>query len=251
MIKTVIIDDEPRNIKLIAGMIQDHCPGLDVVGTTDNLTEVIPLVQNLKPSLLLLDIEFPTGTIFPTLEKLPEKDFQVIFITAHNSYATEAFGQLAADYILKPVTAEKLVKAVKRATKNLQTENHADIPQLVKALKAGISKQVKIPLPSSDGILFVDESDIVRCEASGRYTIIHLADKKKLTVTKTLKDIEVLLTDGQFFRVHHSHIIMLRLVKKYHHGRGGHVELADGSLVEVSSSRKEELMDVLLNRSRD
>src|SRR5687768_12261971 len=171
MIRTVIIDDEPRNIKLIAGMISDHCSGLEVVGTTDDPTEVLPLIQNLKPSLLLLDIEFPSGTIFPVLEKLSQKNFQVIFITAHNTYASEAFEQCAADYILKPVTVEKLVRAVKRATKNLKSENSTDIQELVEALKARLDQHGKIPLPSSDGILFIDEADIIRCEASGRYTI--------------------------------------------------------------------------------
>lgn len=250
MIRTVIIDDEPRNIKLIAGMISDHCPELELVGTTDDTTEVLPLIQNQNPSLLLLDIEFPSGTIFPVLEKLPQKNFQVIFITAHNTYAAEAFDQSVADYILKPVTVEKLVRAVKRATKNLQSPDNTDIQRLVEALKSRRDPHVKIPLPSSDGILFIDESDIIRCEASGRYTIIHLEGKRKLTVTRTLKEIEALLNPVYFFRAHNSHIINLSLVKKYHYGRGGSLELEDGSLVEVSSSRKEDLLNVLLNKNQ-
>jgi two-component system, LytTR family, response regulator len=249
MIRTVIIDDEPRNIKLIAGMISDHCSELEVVGATDDPTEVLPLIQNLKPALLLLDIEFPSGTIFPVLEKLSQKDFQIIFVTAHNTYAAEAFEQCAADYILKPVTVEKLVRAVKRAAANLQSPVNTDIQRLVEALKDRRDQHVKIPLPSSDGILFIDESDIIRCEASGRYTNIYLEGRKKLTVTKTLKEIESLLNPVYFFRVHNSHIINLSLVKKYHYGRGGTLELEDGSLVEVSSSRKEELLNILLHRN--
>src|SRR5882724_12159713 len=121
MIRTVIIDDEPKNIKLIAGIIHDHCPGLEVTGSTDDLMEVVPLVQNLKPELLLLDIEFPSGNIFPVLNKLNFNNFQVIFITAHNTYASEAFKQNAVDYILKPVTVEALVYAIKRAEAKMQT----------------------------------------------------------------------------------------------------------------------------------
>jgi two-component system, LytTR family, response regulator len=230
-------------------MISDHCPELEVVGTTDDPTEVLSLIQNLKPSLLLLDIEFPSGTIFPVLEKLPQKDFQIIFVTAHNTYASEAFEQCAADYILKPVTVEKLAGAVKRATRNLQSPINTDIQRLVEALRARRDQHGKIPLPSSDGILFIDEADIIRCEASGRYTNIYLDGKKKLTVTKTLKEIEALLNPASFFRTHNSHIVNLGLVKKYHYGRGGTLELEDGSLVEVSSSRKEELLNVLLNRN--
>lgn len=249
MIKTLIIDDEPRNIKLIAGIITDHCPELEIAGSTDDLTEVAMLVKTVKPSLMLLDIEFPTGNIFPVLDKLPVKDFQIIFITAHNTYATEAFQQNAADYILKPVTTEKLVGAVKRATAKLQNGVQSDVAKLANALRSTLDKPRKIPLPSSNGILFLEDSDIIRCEANGRYSIIYLRDKKKLTVTKTLKEMEALLDPAHFFRVHHSHIINLKLVRKYHHGRGGMIELEDDSMVEVSSSRKEELLDILLNRS--
>jgi two-component system LytT family response regulator len=243
MIKTVIIDDEPRNIKLIDSIIKEHCRGLEVVGTTDDLTEVLPLVKKLEPSLLLLDIEFPSGTIFPVLEKLPVKNFQIIFITAHNTYAAEAFKENAIDYILKPVTTESLVNAVKRAEAKLRKETPPDIGALMQALQ---SPSKKIPLPSSDGILFIDESDIIRCEASGRYSIIYLKEKKKLTVTKTLKEMEALLNSKQFFRVHNSHIVNLSMIKKYL--RGGTAELTDGSEVDVSSSRKEELLDIMMNR---
>ena len=249
MIRTVIIDDEPRNIKLIAKIIRDHCPAFEIAGTTDNLAKVFSLVQEVKPSLLILDIEFPSGTIFSILEKLPVNQFQVIFITAHNTYAAEAFRQNAVDYILKPVTKEALVHAVTRAQARIQDDTHTDISKLIAALRSDLGHSKKIPLPSSEGILFIDEADIIRCEASGRYTIIYLKEKKKLTVTKTLKEIEALLNARQFFRVHHSHIINLELVKKYHRGQGGMVELTDGSLVDVSSSRKDELLDVLLNKS--
>jgi two-component system LytT family response regulator len=248
MIRTVIIDDEPRNIKLIAGIISEYCPGLKVVGSTDDLAEALPLVQNMQPSLLLLDIEFPSGNIFSMLEKITFKNFQVIFITAYNTYAAEAFKQNAVDYLLKPVTKEALVQAVERAKTRLDNAIPADITKLVEALKRDLNHARKIPLPSSDGILFINEAAIIRCEASGRYTTIYLDSEKKLTVTKTLKEIEALLTPSQFFRVHHSHIINLEMIKKYHRGHGGMAELADGSMVEVAASRKDAFLDLLLNR---
>ena len=249
MIKTVIIDDEPRNLKLIRGMVQEYCPQLDVVGTTDELLEVLPLVRDKKPTLLLLDIEFPGGTIFPVLEKLDGTDIQIIFITAHNTYAAEAFKQNAVDYILKPVTSEAITQAVKRAVTRIQKNIPPDIQKLMQVLKSGMNRSTKIPLPHADGILFINESDIIRCMASGRYTILHLDAKQKLTVTRTLKEIEALLNSSQFIRVHNSHIINLSTVKKYHRANGGSVELNDGSLVEVSSSRKNNLLDRLLNRA--
>jgi two-component system LytT family response regulator len=251
MIRTIIIDDEPRNIKLIDSIIREHCPQLSVVGSTDDLWEVANLVTSLRPSLLLLDIEFPAGNIFTVLEELPEKNFQIIFITAHNTYASEAFKQNAVEYLLKPITKDSLVNAIKKVEAKLTHQAPpADITALMTALRAGFSQMKKIPLPSSDGILFINEADIIRCEASGRYSIIFLKDQKKLTITKTLKELEEHLNPIQFYRIHNSHIVNLDMIKKYHRGRGGMAELADGSIVDVASARKDELLNILMNRTK-
>lgn len=248
MIRTIIIDDEPRNIKLISGIIRTHCAALEVVGTASELSEVRSLVQRLDPELLLLDIEFPCGTIFSILEEMPVKKFQIIFITAFNTYASEAFKQHAIDYILKPVIKDELIQSVRQAEARIHAANVPDVGKLIEALKSGPCHARKIPLPSSDGILFVNEATISRCEANGRYTRIYLGTEKKLTVTRTLKEIESLLNPGLFFRVHHSHIVNLEMVEKYHRGNGGVIELTDGSFVDVSFSRKDKFLEALLNK---
>jgi two-component system, LytTR family, response regulator len=247
MIRTVIIDDEPRNIKLLAKIIGEYCPQLEVVGTADEFKTALQLVEDMRPALLLLDIEFPPGNIFSLLEKLNFRNFYIIFITAHNTYATEAFRQNAVDYILKPVTAEAIVEAVKRLEERIQYSAVADISKLLETMKSGLDQQRKIALPSAEGLLFIDEADIVHCEASGRYTILYLTNGKKLTVTRTLKEIESLLNPRQFFRVHHSHVINLKRIVKYHRRHGGIAELTDGSLVDVSSTRKNTLLGFLTN----
>jgi two-component system LytT family response regulator len=248
MLRTVIIDDEPRNIKLINAIVHEHCPQLQVVGTTDDISDVLPLIGESKPDLLLVDIEFPSGTIFPVLEKLLPGNFQVIFITAHNTYAAEAFRQNAVDYILKPITKDTLVTAIKKAEARIQNNMPIDVSKLITALRSGMSHSKKIPLPSSEGILFVNEEDIIRCEASGRYSIIYFKSNKKLTVTRTLKEIEALLSSSKFFRVHNSHIINLAEIRQYHRSQRGMIELNDGSMVEISASRKNELMEILLHK---
>ena len=233
---------------MIRGIVEECCPQLEIVGSTDDFMEVISLIEEIKPSLVLLDIEFPAGNIFPLLERLTFKNFLIIFITAHNTYAAEAFDQNAVDYILKPVSKEAMIKAVKRAEVRIKNEIKTDISKLAQLLRTELNHSRKIPLPTSNGILFINEPDIIRCEANGRYTVIHTTTEKKLTVTKTLKEIESLLGSGHFFRVHHSHIINLEVIKKYNRGQGGTVELKDGSIVEVASSRKEELLRILLTR---
>ena len=214
MIRTVIMDDEPRNVKLVAKLVADYCPDLEVVGMTDDLSEGLPLIESLKPSLLLLDIEFPHGTVFHMLDKLSFRDFQVIFITAYNSYASEAFQHHAVDYLLKPVTSDALVHAVKKVEERMERHVLQDLSKLIEFMKSQYDSSGKIPLSTAEGILFVHESEIIHCEASGRYSIIHLDAKKKLTITKTLKEIEALLNTVNFFRKHHSHIINLKKIAR-------------------------------------
>jgi two-component system, LytTR family, response regulator len=248
MINTIIIDDEPRNIRMLSKMIEDYFPGLKIAGTADELVNARQLIEDLRPRLLLLDIEFPHGTVFSMLEKLQFRDFHVIFITAHNNYATEAFRQNTIDYILKPVTREALAAAVNRVETKLQQHAIADLSEIVNTLSTGINYSRRISLPSSEGILFVDEADIMRCEASGRYAILYLEKRGKIVITKVLKDIERMLNPHLFLRVHHSHIINLSRLVKYHKRDGGMAELADGTMIEVSSSRKEGLMRALVSR---
>jgi two-component system, LytTR family, response regulator len=248
-ISTVIIDDEPRSIKLMVKMIEEHCPSLKVVGTCDDLTEAREMIERLQPALLLLDIEFPPGTAFSMLERLVHRGFQIVFITAYNNYAAEAYREHASDYLLKPVTKEAMIEAVKRVEEKLHQFSVADISKLAEILKSRQERSSKIPLPSSDGILFVNESDIVHCEASGRYTIIHLDSNKKLTVTKTLKEIEAMLNPSQFFRVHNAHIINLKKILRFHRAEGGRFELSDGSIINVSPSRKNQLMHILMKQN--
>lgn len=247
MIKTVIVDDEPRSIKWVAQIISEHCSLLELAGTADNLADAYQLIENSRPALLLLDIEFSPGNVFSLLEKLTYKNFNIIFITAHNTYAAEAFRENAIDYILKPVTEESLVAAVKRVETKMQQDIGDNFSKLMTWINRGDDETGKIPLPSADGILFIDEPSIIRCEASGRYTIIYMEGGKKLTVTKNLKEIGAMLHSRLFFRVHHSHIINLKKIVKYH--RTGMAELTDGSRVDVSSSKKDALLNFLMGKS--
>lgn len=150
--------------------------------------------------------------------------------------------------IPNPALEEAMLHAVKRMEERMQAELTACISKLMDGVRLGMVHTRKIPIPTGEGILFIPDTDIIRCEASGRYTILCLSNSKKLTITKTLKEIEALLQPGQFFRVHHSHIINLATIKKYHRGHGGSIELNDGSVVEVSASRKDDLLHTLLNR---
>jgi two-component system LytT family response regulator len=101
----------------------------------------------------------------------------------------------------------------------------------------------KIAIPTVDGFDFILIENIIRCEAQGAYTRIHVTDSKKILVSRPLKDFENLLPEDIFFRIHNSHLINLNYIKKYNRGRGGLVELDDGSVLEVAARRKDEFLN--------
>jgi two-component system LytT family response regulator len=185
----------------------------------------------------------PFGNAFDLLDKLMPVNFQVIFVTAFDNYALKAFRYYALDYLLKPVDIEELKSAVKKAVERLKEKNMSrKLDVFLQTIRTGKNTTSKIGLPTNDGLLFVNVEEIVRCEASGSYTIIYLQDKQKIVVSKTLKEYEDLLPEENFCRIHHSHIVNLSFVKKYIKGRGGYIEMGDGTAIEVATRKRDEFL---------
>jgi len=199
-----------------------------------------------KPSLLFLDIELPDGDGFQVLEKAENLDFDVIFTTAYDQYAMRAFKFAATDYLLKPVDIDELQSAVMLVTEKQKEESGEDKSEQISALIANvrnIGKPFKrIVLPTSNGFTVVNPEDIIRCESDRNYTFIFLQDKRRILVSRTIKEYDEMLRDFNFFRIHQSHLINLAYLKNYTRGRGGYVELSDGTTLDVSARRKSEFL---------
>ena len=240
MLQTLIIDDEKRGRELLRMVLSTHCPEVKVIGEASNIKEAYNLIVQTDPDLIFLDIEMPGGTGFDLLSKFDEINFEVIFVTAFDKYAIKAIKFSAMDYLLKPVDEEELVKAIKKVEENQNKKSNKErINNLVSNVKKTSDNQ-KIGLTSSDGLEFIEIKTILRCEADGKYTSVFLHDGKKLLVSKNLKEFEDLLTDYNFFRIHHSHLVNLDYIKKYQSGRGGYVVMSDGSTITVSQRKKED-----------
>jgi two-component system LytT family response regulator len=244
MIKTVIIDDDSRNIKVLRTMLEEFCPELNITGEADNAKSGAELIRQVNPQLVFLDIEMPYGNGFDMLSSLMPVKFEVIFVTAFDTYMLQAFRYSALDYLLKPVRIEELKNAVAKAIKRIAslpgTDQLALLLENMKTVNHGFQK---LAIPTNDGYSFVPLSEIIRCEAKGSYTEIHInGHKNKLLVSKSLKEYEEILPPEQFFRVHNSHIININYIKKYNKGRGGYIELENGFTVEVAVRRKEEFL---------
>jgi two-component system LytT family response regulator len=246
MLNVVIIDDELNAREVIANTLLANCENVNVVGTADNVKNGIRCIKQNKPEIVLLDVQMPDGTGFDLLSQIDEIDFKVIFITAHQEFAMQAFKFSALDYILKPVDTQELVQAIKRAGETLEQKN---IAENMKALRNNIqnpSKEAKkLILKSSDQIHAINVKDVIRCESDGNYTRFILNDGRKLLATKILKDFDEMLQPYNFFRVHQSHLINIDYFETYKKADGGVVIMADKSEIPLATRKKESFLKLL------
>src|SRR4030095_13752115 len=243
MISAVIIDDEPKNVKLMRSILNEFCPEVHLIGDANNTNDGKELIQQKKPELVFLDIEMPYGNGFDLLNAVMPVDFEVIFVTAFDKYMLQALKYSALDYLLKPVNIDDLKRSVQNAELRIRKNSiNQQLGVLLENLKKKESGLKKIAVPSADGFDFVLVDDIIRCEAQGAYTRIHVKNSKKILVSRPLKDYESILPEEIFFRIHNSHLVNLNYIKKYNRGRGGFIELDDGTIIEVATRRKDEFL---------
>ena len=240
-LKTIIVEDESRGRNALKAMLS-QMKSVQLVAEAANVDEAIEYIKSLSPDLVLLDIEMPFKNGFDLLAALPNRTFDVIFTTAYDSYAIKAIKFSAIDYLLKPIDPEELSNAIEKTAEKREIAMHQPQLQINNLLEIRtINKQnFKLSLPTSEGAIFIPIDEIVRCESDTNYTRFFIqTEARPILVSKTLKDYEELLTDYGFCRVHHSHLINLKFIKKYIKGEGGIVVMIDGAEVEVSRRKKE------------
>jgi two-component system LytT family response regulator len=244
MKKVLIIDDEKRIRDFVKRMIDSF--GLDLTVYTDgeNVETGLASIESLKPDIVFLDIQMPDGTGFDLLNRVKEKNFELIFITAFQEYAIMAIKFSALDYILKPIDEEELKTAIINAIDTIDFKK--DDTQF-EALSHNLlpNQKRKLVLKTQESVHVVDLSDIIRCEADKNYTFFYLSNGKKILVSRTLKDFETLLSNQGFFRVQQSHLINLDFIDRYDKQEGGSVILKDGSSVPLSPAKKEQFFTLL------
>jgi two-component system LytT family response regulator len=239
-LKTIIVDDERDAVEFISSIIGEYCPSLEVVGKAHNVIEGVPLIKEKKPDLVFLDVEMPNGTGFDLLTHFPEKDFDVVFITAFDHYAIKAIKFSAVDYILKPINISEFIEAVnrviqKRSEKPSQSNENFKI--LMENLKSALP--TRLAIPTADGMEYLNPKDIIRIEADRSYSWFFITGNRKILVSKHLKEFQDLLSDRYFFRSHNSYLINLKYVKKYIRRDGGYIEMQDGAQIPISRNRKD------------
>jgi len=243
VIKAIIIDDELHCSKRLELMLADINDVIELCGSFQTVEDGLKAIKQIRPQLDFLDVEINNETGFDLLQKLAAINFDVIFTTAYDKYAVQAFKFSAIDYLLKPIDEYELKASLNKLHEKIsEKEKTKKIETLFQNLGASNNKSKKICVPVMNGIEFISLNNIMRCESHINYTTLFMKDKQKLTVSKTLKEFEELLSEHNFFRVHNSHLINLDYIKRYNKGHGGSVTMEDGAEIEVSVRRKDEFL---------
>lgn len=239
--RTLLLDDEPHSLALLAGMIEQYCPSLQIVGRYNAPEEAVKAVHQQRPELVFLDVEMPGMTGFEFLQQFKPVPFRVIFTTGHSAYAVRAFEFSALHYLLKPVGRAELLEAVHRA---LEISEHNRTRQLEILFQLD-SRRIVLPMPRSR-MHIQPISEIVYCMAVENCCEVYRPGQEKLYVTKLLKDLEVALNEDLFFfRVHKKYLVNLRHVTDFQDKEGLQVLLSTGQSLPVARDRKRDLLEVL------
>jgi two-component system LytT family response regulator len=242
MIRAIIVDDEPNCLDVLATLLERYCPEVTIVAACSSAEEALSVIAKENVQLLFLDIEMPHMNGFDLLQRIPRQDIQVIFTTSYDQYALKAIRFSALDYLLKPVDQEELQQAVRKASQRLSPALPQQLDILLQKLNSPSRQVDRIALPTMEGLQLLPVDSIISCASSSNYTILSLKDNQKLIVSRTLKEIEEMLGDYSFLRVHHSYMVNLNETRKYIKGEGGQLIMSDGSSIDVSRSRKDELL---------
>jgi two-component system, LytTR family, response regulator len=242
--KAILVDDEPDGIRTLQKMLELHCPQVMIEASCSNAAAARQQIAEISPDVIFLDIQMPGKSGLELLQELPAKNFEVIFVTAHNEYMLQALQYSAADYLLKPVDEERLVEAVQRVEKKLEAGKREDLTEalLHNLSKSGSPSEMRLCLPTLKGFIVLKLEEIIYCEAERSYTIFHLEGKRTVTVSRPLIDYDNLLKDTTFLRIHKSFLINMHHVREYQKGEGGMVILSDNTEIEVSRRKKEEFL---------
>lgn len=246
-IKTILIDDEQASLKSLQWELEPHREEIEILEACDTPVAGLKAIRTHRPDLVFLDIEMPGMNGFELLRNLKgELDFAVVFTTAYDEFAIQAIRVNALDYLLKPIDPDELKQALGKVKTRLgEAKMPPDLQRLLESVSRTSNKVGHLVLPTQDGMEFVNPDRITHCQSDGNYTRIFQSGEAPIFISRTLKEVEEMLSGRMFFRVHHSYLVNLQFVKKYLRSRSGTLILQDGTEVPVARRRKDELIQAL------
>lgn len=237
-LNAILVEDEETSREILRNYLAKYCPNIVLKGEAANVDEALVLIRNNDLDIVFLDVEMPYGNAFDLLDKVGDRQFETVFVTAYNQYAIDALNAHASYYLLKPISIDKLIEAVDYVQEIKEKENRLQ-HSILKPLQTQVAGKITIPLQNGFEVLQMEE--ILYCQADDNYTQIFLKKGKKL-VSKTLKYFEESLSGQGFARVHKSYLVNVNEITEYKKGKGGSVVLSNGKEIIVSPSRKKDLL---------
>jgi len=245
MINALIIDDQSHFQEMIKNLLGEYFPEISVLGTAESVEEGVNKIRELKPNLVFLDIELKDGSGFHILQRIKERSFKVIFITAFDNFAIRAIKFSALDYILKPINEFEFKNAVERA---LEVIEGCEIEEQINNFLIHYEKKTqskKIVLKTNNSLHLIDIAHIIYAKSDSNYTIFCVQGEEEIMVSRSIKEFEQLLSDYRFFRPHQSYLVNLNQVQKIDKTDGGFLILKNGQEIPISVRRKNKLLQIL------
>ena len=244
-LRAVIVEDEIHNLELMSHFIEQYCPKIEVVGQAQSKQQAVDVIDQQQPDLMFLDIRLQDETAFDVLENIQHRDFQVIFTTAYDEYAIQAFHYNTVDYLLKPIQIEELILAVTRADDRHQKQIFFQKEQWRQMEDHSPANNGFVAISNVDKISFVKQEEIIYCKSSGRYTEFFLTNDRSMVASKLLGTYQEEMNPKLFFRTHKSYLVNVRYIKNIHRRDGHYCEMTSNDHVPVSRRRLDELMQFL------
>ncbi len=244
MLKAVIVDDEPKAIQGLSWELTNFNSDIEIVKTFTNPEEALTFLEKNIPDCLFLDVQMPTMDGFQFLDKLNNKDIAVVITTAYDEYAIKALKREALDYLLKPIDSDDLSETLNKIKKFASRNFNSDKLENILIDFNAKNNQKKITISTEGKLIFLKLDDILFVESDGNYSTLFLVDNQKLLVTKKLKEIDSLLPNNNFFRIHNSYIINLNKIKEFLKTEG-YVVMESGHKIPVARQRKSDFLEKL------
>lgn len=244
--KALIVDNEEEVRAGLKKLLQSYCPQVTQIVEAEGVETGIAAITTVDPDIVFLDMEMGDGTGIDLITKLRSFNFQLIFITAFDKYAVDAFKFSAIDFLLKPIDPEDLIDGVTKAQNNIHNK---DLQKQLQILYEGMgsirTNEKKIVLKDNESIHFIRIQDIIRCEADGPYTKFYITNSNPLLISKSLKEYDDVLTAYGFIRCHHSHLVNTSKILRFDKNDGGDLVLENKDTVPVSHRKKDQVLKLL------
>lgn len=244
MIRAVIVDDEQMAIDSLTWELTKFKDTIEIVKTFNTPEHAIQHLNSHSLDCLFLDINMPTMDGFQFLDKLSNRDFAVVITTAYNEYALKALKHEAIDYLLKPIDSDDLKNTINKIKKH--NSNNVPLSKIEEVL-INFNKnfnQKRISINTDGKLIFLETDQIIYVESDGNYSTFVMADKQKIVITKKLKEVNAILPENYFFRIHNSYIVNLNKIKEFIKN-DGYVVMQSNDKIPVARQRKSDFLEKL------